>query len=114
MVRQIVAFCILVCHTDLTWRQVWREYLNYPTLLVGTYWAGLNPAAGMELCCLLGVVIGFAVATFDTFRTAPVMLMLWLLYLSVYKVGQVFLWFQWLVKPYNLSISRDIIYRFQE
>lgn len=82
-------------YKGLTWRQVWREFLSYPTLLVGTYWAGLNPAAGMVLCCLLGVAIGFAVATFDIFRTAPMMLMLWLLYLSVYKVGQVFLWFQW-------------------
>ena len=71
-------------------------------MLVGTYWAGLNPAAGMVLCCLLGVAIGFAVATFDIFHTAPMMLMLWLLYLSVYKVGQVFLWFQWLLVYNNM------------
>ena len=88
----------MTSYIGITWHRVWREFLNYPTVLVGTYWAGLNPAAGMELCCLLGVAIGFAVATFDIFRTAPMMLMLWLLYLSVYKVGQVFLWFQWLVE----------------
>ena len=63
---------------------------------------GLDPAAGMKLCCLLGMAIGFVVATFDIFRTVPTMLMLWLLYLSVYKVGQVLLWFQWLVVYNNM------------
>ena len=64
----------------------------------------------MELCCLLGVAIGFAVATFDVFRTAPVMLMLWLLYLSVYKVGQVFLWFQWLVVNMTQYYMQSCVY----
>ena len=54
----------------------------------------LNPA-GMEFCCLLGVAVGFEVAAFDILRTAPMMLMLWLLYFSSYKyVGQVLRWFQ--------------------
>ena len=69
--------------------------MKSPTFLVGSYWAGLSPAAGMELCCLVGVALAIAVTLFDIARSAPVMLLLWLLYLSVYKVGQVFLWFQW-------------------
>ena len=80
---------------DIKWLQLWSEFVKSPTFLVGSYWAGLSPAAGMELCCLLGVALAIAVTLFDIARSAPVMLLLWLLYLSVYKVGQVFLWFQW-------------------
>ena len=69
--------------------------MKLPTFVVGSYWAGLNPAAGMELCCLVGGALAIAVTLFDVACSTPVMLLLWLLYLSVYKVGQVFLWFQW-------------------
>jgi len=81
--------------SGLKWSQLWSEFVKFPTFLVGSYWAGLNPATGMELCCLVGMVLAIAVTLFDVARSAPVMLLLWLLYLSMYKVGQVFLWFQW-------------------
>ncbi|TNN14381.1 Lipase maturation factor 2 isoform 2 [Schistosoma japonicum] len=49
----------------------------------------------LELVTVVGIVLSFLSSFTSAFRIGPVFLALWLLYLSVVKVGQTFLWFQW-------------------
>ncbi|CAH8547195.1 unnamed protein product [Schistosoma bovis] len=49
----------------------------------------------LELVTVVGIVLSFLSSFSTAFRTGPVFLALWVLYLSALKVGQTFLWFQW-------------------
>lgn len=49
----------------------------------------------MELVCLLGTGVALHVVCVPRHLTKPVMAALWLAHLSLYQVGQTFLWFQW-------------------
>uniref|UniRef100_A0A8C9TD55 Lipase maturation factor n=1 Tax=Scleropages formosus TaxID=113540 RepID=A0A8C9TD55_SCLFO len=66
-----------------------------PTLLWLGPRLGLNTQQGMELICLLGVLLSFGAMVMNPLRDSLVFFCLWALYLSVYQVGQVFLYFQW-------------------
>nr|XP_033814035.1 lipase maturation factor 2 isoform X2 [Geotrypetes seraphini] len=74
----------------------------------------------MELICLLGTVLAFGAMVMESLRDSIVFLLLWIFYLSLYQVGQVFLYFQWdnlllesgflafLVAPFHLFKRRSI------
>ncbi|XP_078738439.1 LOW QUALITY PROTEIN: lipase maturation factor 2 [Lampetra fluviatilis] len=66
-----------------------------PTLLWLAPRLGLDVEQGMELACLLGAGLSLAAMVFEPMRDAFTFLCLWVLYLSLYQVGQVFLYFQW-------------------
>jgi len=56
---------------------------------------GLDVSSGMELICLYGMTLSIAAMISSGFQNKFVFIALWLLYFSVYQVGQTFLWFQW-------------------
>jgi len=66
-----------------------------PTLLWVTPLTGLTLVQLMEIFCLVGVVLGLVITAWPTFNTKTSMAILWLLYLSLFQVGQTFLGFQW-------------------
>ena len=65
-----------------------RAYYEAPTLA----WLGSSNRA-LKLLCILGAVL--SAALLFGLQTTPVLALLWLLYLSLVTVGQVFLSFQW-------------------
>nr|XP_018671948.1 lipase maturation factor 2-like [Ciona intestinalis] len=67
-------------------------FMKEPTLL---WFIKLEPHLAMELLCILGVLLSFVCMIWKRVRTMPTYFLLWLFYLSVYKVGDTFLWFQW-------------------
>ncbi|XP_075580733.1 LOW QUALITY PROTEIN: lipase maturation factor 2 [Pelecanus crispus] len=73
-----------------------REQLwDLPTLLWLSPRLGLDTELGMELLCLLGVLASFGALVAERLRDSLLFALLWVLYLSLYQVGQVFLYFQW-------------------
>ncbi|KAM7441466.1 Lipase maturation factor2 [Porites harrisoni] len=98
----------------------WRK----PTLLWLTPKLGLDTQTGMELLCLLGMLLSMLAMSFRSWRDSITFFVLWFLYYSLYQVGQTFIYFQWdillmetgfltiLVSPLNLFKARTT-YRFQ-
>ncbi|CAI9582626.1 unnamed protein product [Staurois parvus] len=78
-----------------TGKGFWEQLKDSPTLLWLGPRVGLDTEQGMELICLLGVLLSVGALLFSVLRDSLVFLLLWILYLSVYQVGQVFLYFQW-------------------
>ncbi|XP_049430710.1 lipase maturation factor 2a isoform X2 [Epinephelus fuscoguttatus] len=76
-------------------KSLWEQLLASPTLL----WLGpqlsLDTHTAMELLCLVGAALSLAATLVEAFRDSVVFFCLWALYLSMYQVGQVFLYFQW-------------------
>ncbi|KAK6488205.1 lipase maturation factor 2-like [Huso huso] len=97
-----------------TGKPLLEQLQDSPTLLWLGPQLGLDTQQGMELICLLGTLIAFGAMVWEPLRDALIFLFLWVLYLSLYQVGQVFLYFQWdsllletgfltvLVAPFNL------------
>ncbi|KAG8440131.1 hypothetical protein GDO86_006069 [Hymenochirus boettgeri] len=74
---------------------IWEQLKDSPTLLwLGPY-LGLDTEMSMELICVLGALISLGALLFSCLRDSLVFLLLWIFYLSLYQVGQVFLYFQW-------------------
>ncbi|XP_076802922.1 lipase maturation factor 2-like [Clavelina lepadiformis] len=67
-------------------------FLHTPTLL---WFMKVDPDLGLEILSLLGVFFSFICILWQKVRIMPFLCILWLLYLSIYKVGETFLWFQW-------------------
>ncbi|KAL5006677.1 hypothetical protein ScPMuIL_015483, partial [Solemya velum] len=95
----------------------WDELMEgQPTLLKLTPKLGLDIQTGMDLLCLSGIIISFMSLVFKGARDVVSFTLLWMLYLSLYQVGQTFLWFQWdillleagfltiLVAPFSLQL----------
>lgn len=95
----------------------WDELLDsQPTLLKLTPKLGLSVQQGMDLLCVAGMAVSFLCVVCKTMRDTVSFILLWMLYFSLYQVGQTFLWFQWdillleagfltiLVAPFNLQI----------
>ncbi|XP_063782718.1 lipase maturation factor 2 isoform X2 [Pseudophryne corroboree] len=78
-----------------TGKSFWEQLKDSPTLLWLGPPLGLDTEQGMELICLLGALLSLGALVFNCFRDSLVFLLLWILYLSLYQVGQVFLYFQW-------------------
>ncbi|XP_063960788.1 lipase maturation factor 2-like [Lytechinus pictus] len=90
-----------------------------PTLLWFAPDLGLSTEHAMELFCVLGCLLSVVCLVSRRMRDSISYGCLWFLYLSVYQVGQTFLWFQWdillletgiltiLVAPLHLYKGRD-------
>ncbi|MCL4128100.1 UNVERIFIED_CONTAM: hypothetical protein GTU68_007157, partial [Idotea baltica] len=65
------------------------------TLLCSMSLLGLNTSYMMELIALTGTALSFIGLIWKKWCTTFLFAILWMLYLSLYKVGQTFLWFQW-------------------
>ncbi|CAI9730487.1 Hypothetical predicted protein [Octopus vulgaris] len=86
------------------------------TLLRLMPFIGLTRETGMDLLCLLGILLSFLCMVMKSFRNSVEYSFLWLLYISLYSVGQTFFYFQWdillleagfitiLVAPLNMYI----------
>uniref|UniRef100_A0A6Q2XTI1 Lipase maturation factor n=1 Tax=Esox lucius TaxID=8010 RepID=A0A6Q2XTI1_ESOLU len=72
-----------------------EQLLSTPTLLWLGPHLGLDTQTAMELLCLLGAALSLAATLLESLRDSLVFLFLWVLYLSLCQVGQVFLYFQW-------------------
>ncbi|XP_029951215.1 lipase maturation factor 2a [Salarias fasciatus] len=72
-----------------------EQLLSSPTLLWLGPRVGLDTHTAMELLCLLGAALSLAATLVEALRDSLVFLCLWAFYLSLYQVGQVFLYFQW-------------------
>lgn len=72
-----------------------EKFASQPTLawLAPTF--GLDVQHMVELIALAGVLISFAALLVRPLRTAVTYATLWVLYMSLYQVGQTFTWFQW-------------------
>ena len=66
-----------------------------PSLLVMSGFIGLAPDHMMEILCLLGALLSFLTAVAPSFGGKITFFILWLFYMSLYQVGQTFMWFQW-------------------
>uniref|UniRef100_A0A673XNQ6 Lipase maturation factor n=1 Tax=Salmo trutta TaxID=8032 RepID=A0A673XNQ6_SALTR len=76
-------------------KALWEQLLSSPTLLWLAPRLGLDTQTAMELLCLLGAALSLAATVLESLRDSLVFLFLWIIYLSMYQVGQVFLYFQW-------------------
>jgi len=81
---------------DITlWRQMidllWRD----PTILHFSSSFGLSVTQMMEVLCLVGTAVSIFVTVNSEYTIKPFFFVLWVFYLSLYKVGQTFLSFQW-------------------
>ncbi|XP_037507722.1 lipase maturation factor 2 [Rhipicephalus sanguineus] len=56
---------------------------------------GLKVATMAEFLAFLGIVMSFMACVSARFRDCINFALLWILYFSIYQVGQVFMWFQW-------------------
>ncbi|XP_063400829.1 lipase maturation factor 2-like isoform X1 [Mytilus trossulus] len=91
---------------------------GHPTLLRLMPMIGLDTETGLDLLCILGILISFAALLFQAARDVFAFTLLWMLYLSIYQVGQTFMWFQWdillleagfltiLVAPLNIQLPK--------
>ncbi|XP_055568051.1 lipase maturation factor 2 [Falco biarmicus] len=79
----------------LNGKGLWEQLRDFPTLLWLSPHLGLDTELGMELLCLLGVLASFGALLFEPLRDSLLFALLRMLYLSLYQVGQVFLYFQW-------------------
>ena len=92
----------------------WKAYRQVPTLL----WFGSGIDAWMHGICALGVVASLLVIA--GVLTGPLLLLLWVIYLSMVTTGGVFMNFQWdillleagflawLLAPWRLYFSREV------
>nr|XP_034983481.1 LOW QUALITY PROTEIN: lipase maturation factor 2 [Zootoca vivipara] len=78
-----------------TGKGFWEQLRDSPTLLWLGPRLGLDTEQGLELLCLLGTLLSFGALILEPLRDSLVFLALWAFYLSIYQVGQVFLYFQW-------------------
>ncbi|KAI9529894.1 Lipase maturation factor 2 [Dissostichus eleginoides] len=76
-------------------KSLWEQLLSSPSLLWFGPQLGVDTHTAMELLCLLGAALSFAATLVESLRDSVVFFCLWALYLSMYQVGQVFLYFQW-------------------
>lgn len=59
---------------------------DFPSLLLFHSLLHIPPSIAMELCCLVGGVLAMLMMIFRTLRCTVMFSMLWILYLSLYKV----------------------------
>ncbi|KAK7160544.1 hypothetical protein R3I93_008249 [Phoxinus phoxinus] len=76
-------------------KSVVEQLKDSPTLLWFGPRLGLDTQQCMELFSLTGALLSLMTLALPPLRDCRVFLVLWILYLSLYQVGQVFLYFQW-------------------
>ncbi|XP_038047006.1 lipase maturation factor 2-like [Patiria miniata] len=72
-----------------------KRFQGRPSLMWLLPGLGLDAQEGMDLICILGCLLAVIGLTSRRMRDSVLFALLWFLYLSVYEVGQTFLWFQW-------------------
>lgn len=87
---------ILPAHTQLPNLKYPKQcFFDKLTLLCFSSYVGLNVSYMMELLSLAATLLSFIGMVWKSWCTATLFLILWGTYLSLYQVGQTFLWFQW-------------------
>lgn len=93
---------------------------NQPTLLRLLPKVGLDIKTGMDFLSLGGIIVSFVAMVSHDYRNCVVFGVLWAFYLSLFQVGQTFLYFEWdlllleagflavIVAPLNLFGLRDV------
>ncbi|XP_066540986.1 lipase maturation factor 2a isoform X1 [Hoplias malabaricus] len=76
-------------------KSVWEQLREMPSLLWFGPRLGLDTQQCMELLSLTGALLSLAAMAVPYLRDCRVYLVLWVLYMSLYQIGQVFLYFQW-------------------
>jgi len=76
-------------------RSLWSHFSSSPSLLWFYSYTGLSVENNMEIICLVGISLGLLITLKPKFSTKLSFITLWLLYMSLYHVGQTFLHFQW-------------------
>ena len=80
---------VVICmfFVTITDNSSWLERLqSLPSILTFHQDVQLPPHYLMELCCLVGTLLGVFMMIFRAMRCSFMFLILWILYLSVYKV----------------------------
>lgn len=65
-----------------------ENFWNKPTLLWFTPRLGLDTETGMELLCLVGMLLSLLAMSLKSFRDSITFLILWFLYFSLYQVKE--------------------------
>jgi hypothetical protein len=76
-----------------TFKEAWERFITEPTLLWFHGPAGITAEQALDVVCLAGITVSVGLAA--GLGTAPLVALAWLLYLSLVKVGQTFMSFQW-------------------
>ncbi|XP_015263345.1 PREDICTED: lipase maturation factor 2, partial [Gekko japonicus] len=79
----------------VTGKGFWEQLRDSPTLLWLGPRLGLDTEQGLEALCLLGVLLSFGALILEPLRDSLLFLALWALYLSLYQVGNLFIYFIW-------------------
>ena len=74
---------------------------------------GLSPDLMMDLLCIIGTAIGACAAFWPSYGNKIAFIVMWLMYQSLYKVGETFLWFQWDILLLEVSIYNEKKYYLQ-
>jgi len=94
-----------------------------PTLLRLLPKVGLDLDTGMDFLCIGGALLAFVAMVSRDQRNCVVFAVLWMFYLSLFQVGQTFLWFQWdillleagfltiLIAPLNFFGYLDVVWQ---
>ena len=61
----------------------------------------------MDFLCLIGTVIGACAAFWPSYGNKIAFLVMWLMYQSLYQVGETFLWFQWDILLLEVSVYNE-------
>ncbi|KFM58155.1 Lipase maturation factor 2, partial [Stegodyphus mimosarum] len=73
---------------------VHQKAKEIPTLLWLAPALGIDVPLMMDLIALLGIVVSFGCMVWGRMRDMTNFTLLWMLYFSLFQVGQTFLWFQ--------------------
>jgi len=65
----------------------WQEFISSPTLLRFVGRLGLDAAMGMDLLCLIGIVLSFIAFVSKQCRNFIFFVAMWMMYLSVFHVS---------------------------
>ena len=82
-------------------------FLNFPGIF------GLSPDLMMDFLCLIGTAIGACAAFWPSYGNKIAFIFMWLMYQSIYKVGETFLWFQWDILLLEVSVYNEKKYCLQ-
>lgn len=74
---------------------VYRKAKQIPTLLWLAPVFGIDVPLMMDFIAALGMVVSFGSVIWGRLRDMTNFALLWMLYFSLYQVGQTFMWFQW-------------------
>jgi len=65
----------------------WQEFSSQPTLLRFVGRLGLDAAMGMDLFCLIGIMLSFIAFVSQQCRNFAFFFIMWMMYLSVFHVS---------------------------